>query len=171
MLNLNVASLRKMRIGGMSIPSLKQIGMTTENFCQVMGYEDGTSNPDMYTPTQEERQAVENWVIAGYGHPAKLKEMLLEDFDLDLSVSMIQRAFRIELLLGKERLGVTATKNVIKSINDGDVGSSFKYLESQHWKKPNPDGAVPPGGNTYNTQINITAENAQQAYQALIKGK
>lgn len=169
-LRFSVASLRKMRMDGMSIPDLNQLGMTSENFIEIMGYQDGTLN-DMYIPTGQERDAVENWVVAGYGAPLKLKEMLLQDFGLDLTIDVIKRAFRIEISLGKERLAVNATKNVAVAIKQGDVPTSLKYLDSQHWKKPNPDGGVPPGGNTYNTQINITAENAQQAYQALVKGR
>lgn len=168
--SFNVASLRKMRIDGMDVLSLRQMGMTEQNFHAVMGYEDGTANPDMYTPTGPEREAVEAWVVAGYGAPLKLKDMLLEEFGLDLTVEVIKRAFRIEITLGKERMAVHATKNVIGAIKDGDVPSSFKYLDSQHWKKPNPDGGVPPG-HTYNTQIIITAENAQQVYLSLVKGR
>lgn len=168
-LMFNVAVLRKMRKEGMPVDELRRFGMTDANFNEVMGYNDGTSNPDMYLPTLEECTAVEEWVIAGYGHPLKLKDMLLELFDLDLSVDVIKRAFRTELSLGKEKMVVRATRNVISSIKEGDVGTSFKYLEARGgWKAK--DAPPAGGGNTTNIQVNITSENAAATYQKLIKG-
>lgn len=161
-----------MREGGMSETDLRRFGMTNENYAAVMGYNTEGDREASYIPTSEERYAVEMWVVAGYKSPLKLKEMLLEEFELDLSVNMIQRAFRVELLLGKEKIAVQATKNVVAAIKEGDVPSSFRFLESAG-KWNGKDGATPGGGGgitVNNTQINISAQDAVSTYQKLVKG-
>lgn len=171
-INLSPVVLRKMRDRGVDFAELVRWGLNDENKNFIMGY-DGQSDPgvfhEIYLPTSTERDAVQNWVVAGYKSPLKLKEMLLEDFGLDLTISVIERAFRTELALGKERIAVEATKNVIAAIKGGDVPSSFRFLESAgkwHEKEPTP---LPGTNITYNTQINVTAESAAVTYQEMIK--
>lgn len=170
-INLNPVVLRKMRERGADVEELTRLGMNDANRALIMGYgpdADHGNDVNLYIPTSEEREAVQNWVVAGYKTPLKLKEMLLEDFDLDLTVSVIQRAFRVELLLGKERIAVEATKNVISAIKEGDVNASFRFLESAgKWQGKD---APAPGNVTFNTQINVTAETAVSEYQKLVKG-
>lgn len=170
--NLAPVVLRKMRERGVDFAELVRFGLNDENKNFIMGY-DGNSEPgvinEIYLPTSTEREAVQNWVVAGYKAPLKIQEMLLEDFGLDLTIGVIQRAFRMEFALGKERIAVEATKNVISAIKDGDVPASFRFLESAgkwHEKEQTP---LPSTNITYNTQINVSAENAAVTYQEMIK--
>ena len=72
------------------------------------------------------------------------------------------------MLLGKERIAVRAAKNVMAAIGEGDVPSSFRFLESTgEWK-----GQQPVSVETNNVQINIaTAEDALAVYFRMVKGE